>query len=97
MLKISLRKEKPCKGNNEIYSGGGSRAYKNYTGMYGMQAAQLQYDEGQEGASGQNGNQQILQILQEAHGTQGNKVISRGKDGRTGCGCPWGVCRRACS
>ena len=64
-------------------------AYKNYTGMYGMQAAQLQYDEGQEGASGQNGNQQILQILQEAHGTQGNKVISRGKNGRTGCGCPW--------
>lgn len=54
-------------------------AYKNYTGMYGMQTAQLQHDEGQEGASGQNGNQQILQILQEAHGTQGNKVISRGK------------------
>ena len=27
-------------------NGGGSRAHKNYTGMYGVQAAELQHDEG---------------------------------------------------
>ena len=44
-------------------SGGGSRAYKDHTGMYGMQTAQLQHDKGQKGSSGQDGDQEVLQIL----------------------------------
>ena len=38
MLKfLSWYKKGPTKHNSEILSGGGSRAHKNYTGMYGMQ------------------------------------------------------------
>ena len=53
--------------NNENLSGGGSRAHKNYTGMYGMQTTQLQHDEGQENSSGPYGNKEVLQILQETY------------------------------
>ncbi len=59
MLKNSLKRGRTTK----ILSGGGSRAHKNYTGMYGMQTTQLQHDEGQENSSRQNGNQEVLQIL----------------------------------
>ena len=41
---IALRKERAALQRN--LNGGGSRAHKDYTGMYRMQAAQLQHDEG---------------------------------------------------
>ena len=41
MLKI---KTEEAKLNYDNLSGGGSRAHKNHTGMYRMQAAQLQHD-----------------------------------------------------
>lgn len=62
---------------NVYNSGGGSRAYKNYSRMYRMQAAQLQYDKGKEKSSGAYGNQEVLQILQKTHITQRDQVITQ--------------------
>ena len=64
MLKIKTKKQNV---NYDNLSGGGSRAHKDYTGMYRMQATQLQHDEGQEDSSWPYGNQKVLQILQETY------------------------------
>ena len=46
-----MLKNKTCGKRTTIISGGGSRAHKDNTGMYGMQATQLQHDKREEESS----------------------------------------------
>ena len=52
-------------------------AYKDHTGLHGVQTPQLRLDKGQEDASRPDGIQQVLPVLQKAYVAQGNKVIAR--------------------